>query len=166
MDESELREFVHMHYPRLVGALALVCGSRATAEDVVQEALARAWERSLRGGKVESLAAWVTTVSLNLTRSHLRRLRTERRARPLLTGRPHDDVSLTDAQIDLRRALAALPRRQREATVLRYYLDLDVLEISRVMETPEGTTKSLLARARATLARALRTEDAREVREY
>jgi RNA polymerase sigma factor (sigma-70 family) len=58
--------------------------------------------------------------------------------------------------MDLRRAVAALPRRQREATVLRYYLGLDVREIARVMGTPDGTTKSLLARARAALARELR----------
>lgn len=164
MDDADLREFVYTHYPRLVGALTLMCGSRMTAEDAVQEALARAWERSLRGERIVSLPAWVTTVSMNLTRSGLRRLRTEGRVRVRLAVGPDDPTTRTDARMDLRRALAALPRGQREATVLRYYLGLDVLEIARVMGTPEGTTKSLLARARAALARDLRlhTEEVAE----
>jgi RNA polymerase sigma factor (sigma-70 family) len=164
VDDADLREFVYTHYPRLIGALTLMCGSRATAEDAVQEALARAWERSLRGESIASLAAWVTTVSMNLARSGLRRLGTERRARALLIAEPEDAATGRDDLMDLRRAVAALPRRQREATVLRYYLGLDVLEIARVMGTPDGTTKSLLARARAALARELRL-DTEEVAE-
>jgi RNA polymerase sigma-70 factor (ECF subfamily) len=163
LDDADLREFVHTQYPRLVGALALVCGSRATAEDSVQEALARAWERSLRGERVESLPAWITTVSMNLARSGLRRVRAEHRARARLGSEPNDPAPETDARIDLRRALDRLPRRQREATVLRYYLGLDVLEIARVMGAPEGTIKSLLSRARTGLERELGTNDAQEV---
>lgn len=166
MDDADLREFVHTQYPRLVGAVALVCGSRATAEDAVQEALARAWERSLRGERVDSLPAWITTVSMNLARSGLRRLRAESRARALLRSESSDPAPAADARIDLRRALSGLPRRQREATVLRYYLGLDVLEIARVMDAPEGTIKSLLSRARERLERELRTNDAREVADH
>ena len=159
MDESELHEFVHTHYPRLVGALALVCGSRATAEDAVQEALARAWERWLRGEEVESLAAWVTTVAMNVTRSGARRLVSERRAKAKLMTAPNDATSQAETRVDVRRALATLSRRQREATVLRYYVGLEVAEISRVMGSPEGTIKSLLARARASLATSLHLEE-------
>jgi RNA polymerase sigma-70 factor (ECF subfamily) len=155
LDESELHEFVHTQYPRLVGALALLCGSRATAEDAVQEALARAWERSLRGSEVDSLAAWVTTVAMNVTRSGVRRLTTERRARAKLMAVPHDATSQAEMRVDVRRALSTLSRRQREAIVLRYYVGLEITEIARVMGSPEGTIKSLLARARTSMARAL-----------
>lgn len=163
MDDADLREFVHTQYPRLVGAVALVCGSRPTAEDAVQEALARAWERSLRGERVDSLPAWITTVSMNLARSGLRRLRAERRAYVHLATEPGDPAEGADARVDLRQALRGLPRRQREATVLRYYLGFEVLEIARVMDAPEGTIKSLLSRARTGLERELRTGDAQEV---
>ena len=78
MEEAELRGFVETGYPRLVAAVTLVCDSRAAAEDAVQEALARAWER---GEQIDSLPAWVTTVSLNLARSGVRRVIAERRAR-------------------------------------------------------------------------------------
>ena len=81
IDEIAIREFLHGDYPRLVAGVAMVAGSRPAAEDAVQEALARAWERSERGEEIESLTAWVTAVSLNLARSRLRRVVAERRAR-------------------------------------------------------------------------------------
>jgi RNA polymerase sigma-70 factor, ECF subfamily len=165
LDEEGLRAFVHTIYPRLVGTIALVCGSRAAAEDAVQEALARAWERSERGEHIASLPAWVTTASLNLARSGLRRLRAERRAQVRLRAEDavKQETSVAGDRIDVRRALAALPRRQREATVLRYYLGLDLEELAAAMNVPEGTAKSLLARARSALAAALRVNDIEEV---
>lgn len=152
-------------YPRLVAAVALVSGSRPAAEDAVQEALLRAWERSERGEAIESLPAWVTTVSLNLARSGLRRVLAERRARARLDRA--DPVGLGDEdRIDLERALAALPRRQREAVVLRYYLGMDTREVAEALRIHEGTVKSTLFRARSALSRALgvpETEEANDV---
>lgn len=69
LDEGTIREFLRTTYPRLVAAVGLISGSRPAAEDAVQEALARAWERSERGEHIESLQAWVTTVAMNLARS-------------------------------------------------------------------------------------------------
>jgi RNA polymerase sigma-70 factor (ECF subfamily) len=95
---------------------------------------------------------------MNLSRSGLRRLRVERLARPRLVGAATVDAPGEDA-VDVRRALAALPRRQRETAVLRYYLDLSTEEIAEAMGTSEGTVKSQLSKARAHLAVALTTRD-------
>jgi RNA polymerase sigma-70 factor (ECF subfamily) len=124
------------------------------------------WERSERGEHIESLPAWVTTASLNLARSGLRRLRAERRAKVRLGAEEaarREETSVAGDRIDVRRALAALPRRQREATVLRYYLGLDLEEVAAAMNVPKGTAKSLLARARFALAAALKVNDIEEV---
>ena len=144
---------MHTVYPRLVAGIALMTGSRAVAEDAVQEAVVRAWERSERGQRIESLAAWVTTVSVNLARSWYRRLLAERRARQ--QPRVADAPATTEERMDVIRALTALPRRQREATVLRYYLGMDVKEIAEVLGVGEGTAKTTLFRARQKLAAAL-----------
>ncbi len=134
----------------------MMCGSRPTAEDAVQEALARAWERMDRGVHIDSVTAWVTTVAMNLSRSGLRRIRAERRAKDKIRVLAGTDVGgPTGDRIDVVRALAELPRRQREATILRYYLDLTVQEIARAMNVSEGTAKSTLARARQKLAETL-----------
>jgi RNA polymerase sigma-70 factor, ECF subfamily len=161
VDEYEVRRFLAREYPRLVAGLTLVCGSRAAAEDAVQEALARAWERSERGLRIESLPAWVATVSMNLARSGLRRRIAERRARARLASRgeastvPDLGWASVEDRVDLDRALSRLSRRQREAVVLRYYLGMPVLEIAEVMRVSEGTAKTLLFRARGTLSRVL-----------
>jgi len=162
VDEIAIREFLHTRYPRLVAAVALVCGSRPAAEDAVQEALLRAWERSERGEEIDSLNAWVTTVSLNVARSAFRRVMAERRARSRLSATTLPDGSPTGERVDVERALAALPRRQREAVVLRYYLQMDTREVAEVLGVHEGTVKSTLFRARSALAGALAETDTEE----
>lgn len=146
--------------------MTLVAGDRAAAEDAVHEALARAWERSARGEHIESLPAWVTRVAMNLSRSRLRRLRVESRARQRIEGA---DATSEDAgeRFEVASAVAGLPRRQREVTVLRYYLGFDVAEIASLLRVSEGTVKTSLHRARHALAAALgdtfdeETDDAR-----
>jgi RNA polymerase sigma-70 factor (ECF subfamily) len=161
VDEVAIREFLHTSYPRLVAAVALTSGSRLAAEDAVQEALIRAWERSDKGEEIDSLEGWVTTVALNLARSGLRRLRSERRARARLTDSTVDEAPTAD-RVDVDRALAMLPRRQREVAVLRYYLQLDTREVASALHLEEGTVKSTLFRARAALAAALGIEEEEE----
>jgi RNA polymerase sigma-70 factor (ECF subfamily) len=164
VDEIAIQEFLHTTYPRLVAALALASGSRPAAEDAVQEALLRAWERSEKGEEIESLNAWVTTVAMNLARSSFRRLRSERKARARLgdTGWIDDPAPDAGRSIDVERALAALPRRQREAVVLRYYLQLDTREVAAALRVHEGTVKSTLSRARAALAEAFGIHETEE----
>ncbi len=76
---EELERFFVSSYGRMVGAITLVCRDRFTAEDVVNEALVRAWERSTRAGHapIRDLDRWVVTVALNLARSRWRKLRRE-----------------------------------------------------------------------------------------
>jgi RNA polymerase sigma-70 factor (ECF subfamily) len=164
LDETAIREFLATRYLRLVAALALMSGSRAAAEDAVQEALARAWERGEGGEQIESPEAWVRTVAMNLIRSGFRRLLAERRARQAMGGaeRLQSASDQAEDRADVGRALARLPRRQREATVLRYYLGLSVEEIAATLGVTEGTAKSTLFRARQALAVALGEGDLEE----
>jgi RNA polymerase sigma-70 factor, ECF subfamily len=158
VDEAAIREFLTGAYPRVVAAVALVEQSRATAEDAVAEALARAWERSERGERIDSLPAWVMRVALNLSKSRLRRVRAESRARERADTRGPRSGSAED-RLDVERALTHLPRRQRQATVLRYYLGFDVAEIARTLDVSEGTIKTTLHRARHSMASALGEEE-------
>ncbi len=164
VDDDAIREFVDDEYRKVVATVALVCGSVATAEDAVQEALARAWEQDARGRTIDRLPAWVTTVALNLARSQMRRWRSERRARtrlgPLQTE--PDFAGATGDTHAVREALLALPRRQREVTVLRYYLGLDVHEIGEQLGIADGTVKAMLFRARQALAVALGEDNSGE----
>ena len=162
-DNARLRAFIATEYRKVVATVELVCGSLATAEDAVQEAMARAWERGARGEQIDRLPAWITTVALNLARSQMRRWKSEGRARDRM-GLPGVAPDLPSASAEahaVREALRALPRRQREATVLRYYGGLDVEEIARTLGISAGNVKAVLFRARQALATAL-GEDATE----
>jgi RNA polymerase sigma-70 factor (ECF subfamily) len=162
VDPIRLQEFAATEYPRVVAAVTVVCNDRALAEDAVQEALARAIERSTSGTEIRNLAAWVTTVACNHTRSGfrrrtreqlaLRRLRPERDALDDRVDR-HDDV------VVVHRAVRSLPRRQRQAIVLRYFLGLDVVEVAHELGIAEGTAKALLHQGRRRLRDVLTDPD-------
>ena len=159
LDEQELRAFFAGGYDRLVGRLD-GRRRRAWAEDLVQEALLRAWERARRGEPVESLPAWVTTVATNLARSRLRREQAEHRAMERLVatwpGQVQHWPGGPEGQGEAFRELVErLPRRQREVVVLRYVADLDLASIAELLGIGVGTVKSSLSRGRETIARAL-----------
>ena len=125
----------------------------------MQEALVRAWMRSERGEHVASLPAWVAAAALNLTRSGWRRAMAERRARGRFRAEAGSAVEPSAEQVDVARALEALPRRQREVAVLRYLLEMSTAEVAAALGITEGTVKSSLARARTHLVEALAVHD-------
>lgn len=154
---GDLERFVRAEYPTLVTALAVMCGSRTAAEDVAQEALARAVLAQGRGKQIQTVGAWVRTVSMNVLRNRWRSLLRERAALHRVAGLPEGtaDGPSSEARLDLERAVAGLPRRQREAVALFYLLDLTVADTAEAMRVSEGTVKTLLSRAREGLEVAL-----------
>jgi RNA polymerase sigma-70 factor, ECF subfamily len=158
--DPPIEELLRQLAPEVLGALMRRYGRLDAAEDAVQEALLRSWERSEKGQEIDSLEAWVTTVAMNLSRSGLRRLRSERRVRSRLAA-PRN-LEPDAERLDVERALSTLPRRQREAVVLRYYLQLDTREIAGALGINEGTVKSTLFRARAALTSALELDQDEE----
>jgi RNA polymerase sigma-70 factor (sigma-E family) len=166
-DPAGVIGFCHRVRPRLVGMLSLLCGDGDTAEELAQETLARVWLRWSRVRELdEPLAtAWTYRVGVNLANSWLRRRIAERRARARLDARATDahlDPDPADA-VTIRRAVAALPRRQRTALVLRYYADLPVAEVAALMGCAPGTVKSLTSKALTALRRIEGMQVAEEV---
>jgi RNA polymerase sigma-70 factor (ECF subfamily) len=155
-DEQALRELYAASYVRLVRVVGAVCGSTADAEEAVQDAfvaLVGQWEKVSRYDDPE---AWVRMVALRSASNRRRKARNGVRAL-LRHGPPPDVAATTGDAVDLRRALAALPRKHREVLVLQD-LGLDVASIARQLDLPEGTVKSRLSRARTALAPLLRED--------
>jgi RNA polymerase sigma-70 factor, ECF subfamily len=162
LEEARIREFLAGDYARLVAGLSFLAGSYANAEEAVQEALARAWERSERGEHIQSLTGWVAVVATNRVRSSVRRFLVDRRARRRMEPGVEDHVlrqpDEADERVDVERAIAQLTRRQREVVVLFYFADRSVREIADALSTTEGAIKSALHRARESIARSLAQE--------
>ncbi|MCU1428575.1 MAG: polymerase sigma factor [Actinomycetia bacterium] len=157
MDETIFDDFFVFEYPRLVAALTLVTGDGDVARDAVDEACARAWERVRRNQPIDALGAWVRVVALNVARGRFRRRATERRAQQRLGAAASATTSTASSvdsalAIDVARALATLPRRQREVVVMHYFLDVAVDDVATQLGVSGGTVKTSLHRARAALA--------------
>jgi RNA polymerase sigma-70 factor (ECF subfamily) len=148
-----LQAFVEHDYRVVVGSVSLITGDFATAEDAVQDALVTAWRR--RDQPIERLPAWVTVAASNSARSGHRRRSAERRALVRM-GPPEDEETTTPViDTDLLEALAGLPLRERQASVLFYVHDLSVVDVAAELGVAEGTVKTLLSRARSHLAEQL-----------
>ncbi len=156
LDEASIQRFLKGDYARVVAAVTLACGSRLNAEDAVQEALRRAWERGQAGDVLDSPTAWIAVVAMNLARSGLRRKLAERRALDRLA--PLAGADLSEDTMEVMAAVRKLPRREREAIVLHYWLDMPVEEIGKQLGVSSGAVKNSLFRARRSLSRSLTAE--------
>lgn len=155
--EGLVREIAVVHHRPLVRAMALVCGDVADAEDAVQEAFVSLWQALSGGEVIASPRSWLTTASMNRLRSGWRRgmVRTKHLASVTMVGaESRGQGDLADA-LALREELAKLPTRQRQATILFYFLDLSVEDAAVAMGTSAGMVKNALFRARQTMAEAL-----------
>ena len=154
MADDGFAAFYAGSYRRLLGQLFAVTGDLSEAENVLQEAYARAFVRWSRVGGYDLPEAWVRRVALNLAAMADRSLR--RRARALLRlGPPPVVPELSPEVIDLHDALRALPLGQRQVVVLHHLAGLPVEEVARELRLATGTVKSRLARGRAAMAATL-----------
>ena len=149
---EELADFCSREYPRLVGTLTLYCGDRDVAQELAQEALARACLSWSKVSKMDAPGPWINRVAINLANSHFRRRAAERRAQDRLESAVSDHRTAdTDLALTIRRAVAALPKRQRTALVLRYFNDLPVAQVAELMGASEGAVRRLTHTAIASL---------------
>lgn len=134
-----------------MGILTLYCRDQAVAEELAQEALARAWARWDRVSRLDNPSAWVYRVAINLANSFIRRRLAERRARSQMRTPDASTLGTSAEAISVRDAVASLNSRQRTVIVLHHFLDLPLPEVADVMDAPLSTVKSLARRGRERL---------------
>jgi RNA polymerase sigma-70 factor (sigma-E family) len=154
VDEGEpFGAFYRRSYARAVRLAVLLGATRSEADDLAQDAFARMCRR---WHSVRSPDHYLDAAIRNSCRSlHRRRRKGHGVSEPFdADGRDHAVWDFA-ADLDLARAVAALPPRFREVLVLRYYQDLSEREIAAVIGRPAGTVKSRLSRALAELTRSV-----------
>ena len=141
---------------RLFGLAYRMLGSRAEAEDIVQDAYLR-WHQADRG-RIDNPEAWLVTTTSRLAIDRLRRLKTEREAyvgpwlpEPIVGGAAPPDRQL-DLADDLSMAFLMLLERlapdERAAFLLHDVFDVDYPQIASVLERTEAACRQVVHRAR------------------
>jgi RNA polymerase sigma-70 factor (ECF subfamily) len=133
-------------------------GSVSVADDLVQEALLRAWSKSDRFQPGTNLRAWLFTILRNIYYSNYRKRAREVQDSDGVYARrltlPGDQESHLDLE-DFRRAMTKLPAEQREVLTLIGANGLSYEEAAAICEVEIGTIKSRLSRARSKLVELL-----------
>ncbi|MFG3050956.1 SigE family RNA polymerase sigma factor [Kitasatospora sp. NPDC048239] len=149
--DEEFRAFTGTAWPRLLRTAYLLAGDRYSAEDLVQQALERAYAAWGRVRRADDPHAYVRRIVVN---EHARRFR-RRAPEQLVTAVPEqagpDGFGALDDRAALLAALASLPARQRQAVVLRYWEDLSESQVAAAMGCSVGTVKSQASKGIAKL---------------
>ena len=155
------------HALALVRLAVVILGDRGAAEDVVQEAFFGLYRRWASLSDTTNALAYLRTSVLNgcrtAIRSKSRRDDAADAAGVLALAEPPPESAealalLSEEHREVLAAIRRLPHRQREALVLRYYLDMAEADVARAMRISRGTVKSATSRALAAVARMLREE--------
>jgi RNA polymerase sigma-70 factor (ECF subfamily) len=160
-DVDEFDEFYRGSRQRLLGFVYVLTGDFAEAQDAVQEAYIRAWQRWSTVSRYDEPEAWVRVVASRIAVSRWRSLRS--RARAYLRHGATESVPGPDTDtVEVVAALRRLPEEQRTAIALYYLLGMPVAEVARETAAPVGTVKARLSRGRAALAGLLAVADLEE----
>jgi RNA polymerase sigma-70 factor (ECF subfamily) len=155
--DAEFTLWYRRCHPRLRAALVALSGEADAALDAADEACARAWERWDRVRGLDAPEGWLFQTGLNVLRRRLRRSRVER---ALLRRYPTGAAAVHDASALLVwHVVRDLPRRQREAVVLRHLGGLNDREIAEVMAVARGTVSATLHAAYRSLRLSLARDE-------
>jgi RNA polymerase sigma-70 factor (ECF subfamily) len=151
-------EYVYRReYPGLVAVATALTGDLRDGEDAVQDTMVRAFVRWDDVGQLDRPGAWCHRVLLNACRSRWRRRRTEQR----LWGRSRrEERSMAEPSADVMvfwALVRELPQRPRLSVTLHFAGEHTMAEIASILDVPEGTVRSDIARARVLITAGLRS---------
>jgi RNA polymerase sigma-70 factor (ECF subfamily) len=163
-DEESFDLLLHKYRSPLVNFLGRMVRDRATAEDLAQEVFLRVYRARKQYSPSAKFTTWLFRIATNLALNSLRDTRHQRMEVSIDAPANDDEDALPrelparEMRVDermveqdriefIRRAVLALPGKQRAAVLLHKYEEMDYAEIAKVLECSESALKSLLFRA-------------------
>ena len=157
--EHAAYEVLYARHARRLGGffLRMLAYDTAKAEDMVQELFIRVWTHRASYRTAQPFATWLYAMAYNLCKNDYRHEEVHQsytaacmlREEPTITT--DETIERSELRQLLRQAVQALPEAQRDAFLLHYDEELTVPEVARIVGCPEGTVKSRLATALATI---------------
>lgn len=149
---DEIEALYRERYVSFVRVASAICGNPEAGRDAVQSAFVSAVTNRGSFRRRGTLQAWVWQIVVNEARGSVRRHNAikpdENPELQNLSRNGHEDL---DDPLGVRRWIAALPPRQREAVFLRYFADLDYRTIAELLDVEPGTVSATLNAAHKTL---------------
>jgi RNA polymerase sigma-70 factor (ECF subfamily) len=165
-NEDAIEALVREHEAGVFRLALSIVGDQAEANEVMQETFLSALRALPSYQEKKSFKAWLYTIALNHSRSHLRKRKVLERLRSTLTTifriETENQISAEEAVLQnekeaaIWRCLNQLDERLRIVVILRYFHELPVTEISSILSVNEGTIHSRLHTARAKLRDSLK----------
>ena len=149
---EDFEQAFHRLLPRAVAVAFRLLGDRGDAEDAAVEALARACDAWRRVGRLPYRDSWVLRVTANVAIDIARR-RPGAVALPNEIAQGDEDVAVT--RLTVSQAVRALPRRQREVVLRRYFSDLTEADVAAALGISIGAVKTHASRAVSALRQSL-----------
>ncbi len=170
-DSSAYAELVERYQYRLLGLLTHACGSRELAEDIAQEAFARAYQKLNLFSGESQFYTWLARIAMNLLASDRRKKRLENQGQRegfemALDSvgnehQPDEQLQQQETQHYVQQAIAMLDQERRTVLLLRDFDGMDYEAIAQTLEVPVGTVRSRLHRARLELKSILQQQAVR-----
>jgi RNA polymerase sigma-70 factor, ECF subfamily len=167
-DIGGLEALVKQHYTHAVRVADLILRDRALAEDIVQSAFVRSYERIGQFDAARPFGPWFMKIVVNdAVKTASRRERTgfyrgdpeDLFIRLIDAGEgPHEQAEEAETRQRVWKALGQLPPPQRAVIVQRYYLGMSEAEMAESSAAPQGTIKSRLNTARKSLSKLMRPQ--------
>ena len=155
MTESAYTEAVYRNQKRIYLIALSFLRSPEDAEDVMQNVLLKLWQRRLGFNDETHMDKWLTRVTVNESRSLLRKQRSEV---PLEQAEAVYTAPSFPPEQELIRAVLALPANLRTVIHLFYYEELSVKEIAKLLHLSQSAVKTRLCRGREKLKQTLEEE--------
>jgi RNA polymerase sigma-70 factor, ECF subfamily len=157
-ETADFNDFFRANYERVLRTMTLAATDKAGAEDLTQEAMARAFEQWDRVRKAEVPLRYVYAIAFNLLRRSKRREALLRRVLLISRASAHSSAEIDDA-LGARQILGQLPASEREALVLVAWCGLSYEESGRVLGIASASVRARVSRGRAHLRQLLEVSD-------
>lgn len=170
-DQNAFAEIVELYKDKVFQLCYRMLGNRHEAEDMAQEAFLRAYVNITKFNQSRKFSTWLYRIATNLCIDRIRKKKPDYYLDAEVPGtdglnmysqieadtvKPEEEVENLELQEVIQKEILKLPDKYRSVIVLKYIEELQLQEISEILEIPLGTVKTRIHRGREALRKQLR----------
>ncbi|UTR06100.1 sigma-70 family RNA polymerase sigma factor [Alkalihalobacillus sp. LMS6] len=162
-DKSAFLYLINLEKEKLYKLAFIYTKNENDALDVFQETIAKSLEKITSLKKNEYFSTWITKILINIAIDFLKKKQKTTLIESDYNESPSNNMEI-DTNLDLLKALTKLKTKNKTVLYLRYYKDLQVNEIAKILDCPVGTVKTQIHRSLAELKKILNGGNENELR--